>query len=358
MLNSRNIHIQYFPQSHLSHVLSVLKQQNKTPLLLLEHTKQSKITVAEPQPLIHLNSGLESIFASNSQHELCCELWSAQGQWESETLTNQSANTNLSFCTHKEYIIGSLSIPLSDCDSLQDQTRSFYEQIINFLRVQGKPHLLRIWNYFPDINQKDDDFERYQQFCVGRHIAFNKHPAANNTKIQYPAASAVGSHSPIMVIIFIASHQPVLYIENPDQISAYSYPTYYSPKSPSFSRASIYQTSDTMQLYISGTASIVGHKSLFPGDISNQTRQTIKNLNKLIQHTNQQPEVSTYFNLSDATNGSSSLKVYLRNPDNFPEVAPLIQEFAPLCKNICYLQADICRQELDIEIEMILNSNL
>ena len=358
MLNSRNIHIQYFPQSHLARVLSVLKQQNKTPLLLLEHTKQSKITVAELQPLIHLNSGLESIFASNSQHEPWCELWSAQGQWKSETLTNQSASTNLSFCTHKEYIIGSLSIPLSDLDSLQEQTRSYYEQIINFLRVQGKPHLLRMWNYFPKINQKDNDFERYQQFCVGRHIAFNKHPEANNTKIRYPAASAVGSHSPMMVIVFIASHQPVLYIENPDQISAYSYPSHYSPKSPSFSRASVYQTSDTMQLYISGTASIVGHKSLFPGDISSQTRQTIKNLNKLIQHTNQQLKVSTHFNVSDVTNGSASLKVYLRNPNHFPEVAPLIQEFAPLCDNLCYLQADICRQELDIEIEMILNSKL
>lgn len=358
MLDSHNIHIQYFPQSHLDSALSALKQQNKTALLLLEHTKLSKtaLTTAEFQPLIHLKSGLESIGSSNSQNEPWCELWSAAGQWEHGSQSNQSNSGRLSFCTNNEYLIGSLSIPLTAQDSLQQQTQSYYEQIIDFINAQEKPHLLRMWNYFPFINQLDEGFERYQQFCVGRHHAFNDHQNSANTKIQYPAASALGSHSSMMLILFIATKQPVLFIENPDQISAYAYPSHYSPRSPSFSRASVHQTSLNKQLYISGTASIVGHKSLFPGDISGQTKQTIKNIKKLIQHAGKKFNVSTHSKTYDNATDLSSLKVYLRNPHDFPKVAPLVQEFVPLCNNICYLQADICRQELDIEIEMLLNS--
>ena len=160
----------------------------------------------------------------------------------------------------------------------------------------------------------------------------------------------------MMLILFIATKQPVLFIENPDQISAYAYPSHYSPRSPSFARASVHQTSLNKQLYISGTASIVGHKSLFPGDIVGQTKQTIKNIEKLIQHAGKKFNVSTHFNISDSTADLSSIKIYLRNPDDLAKVTPLIQKFVPLCNNICYLQADICRQELDIEIEMLLNS--
>ena len=50
------------------------------------------------------------------------------------------------------------------------------------------------------------------------------------------------------------------------------------------------------------------------------------------------------------------IKVYLRNPDDFQKVSQLIQEFVPNCNNICFLQADICRQELDIEIEMLISN--
>lgn len=357
MLDSHNIHIQYFPQSHLDRALSALKQQNKTALLLLEHTKLRKtaLTTAEFQPLIHLKSGLESICSSNSQNEPWCELWSAAGQWQPGTQSNQSSSGRLSFCTHNEYLIGSLSIPLTAKDSLQQQTQSYYEQIIDFINAQEKPHLLRMWNYFPFINQLDDGLERYQQFCVGRHIAFNEHQNPANTEIQYPAASALGSHSSTMLILFIATKQPVLFIENPDQISAYAYPSHYSPRSPSFARASVHKTSLNKQLYISGTASIVGHKSLFPGDITGQTKQTIKNIKKLIQHVGKKLNVSTHFNDSGSTTDLSSIKIYLRNPDDLAKVTPLIQKFVPLCNNICYLQADICRQELDIEIEMLLN---
>ena len=118
----------------------------------------------------------------------------------------------------------------------------------------------------------------------------------------------------------------------------------------------MYQSQGMSQLYISGTASIVGHESQFINDIVGQTKQTFNNLKTLIQHANEQIKITANFDLNNTTNHSPTIKVYLRNPDDFQKVSRLIQEFVPNCNNICFLQADICRQELDIEIEMLCSS--
>ena len=153
-------------------------------------------------------------------------------------------------------------------------------------------------------------------------------------------------------------NRPGLFLENPDQISAYQYPSHYSPKSPSFARASICQSTKLQQLHISGTASIVGHESKFHGDIIKQTHQTIRNLKRLIQHSNEKCVEDEPFNLASPASESAAIKVYLRNPADLDKVLPIIQDFTLDSKNTCYLQADICRQELDIEIEMLLNSHI
>jgi chorismate lyase/3-hydroxybenzoate synthase len=234
---------------------------------------------------------------------------------------------------------------------MQEISQMYYQQLIDFIAQQKKPHLIRMWNYFPDIHHSDNGLERYQQFCVGRYQAFTKDP-------RYPAASAVGSHSSEMIILFIAAKQPGIFIENPEQVSAYQYPCDYSPKSPSFARACLYQEQGLNQFYISGTASIVGHKSQFINDILGQTKQTINNLKTLIQYANEQEQLAIDFDPHDEINYSQAIKVYLRKPADFQKITPLIQEFTPSSENICFLQADICRRELDIEIEVLFSSRL
>lgn len=361
-----DIHLKYLWQSQVSLTLSALKQQKMAPLLLLDHFQQTTSLSGIEQPFIHLRSGLESIGKKQ------CELWIGEGLWEKGIKALQ-ANSELSFCFNQDSLIGSLSIMLPAEHSLQSLSQLYYEQIIDFIQTQNKPHLLRMWNYLPLINQidscKSGPLERYQQFCVGRHNAF---AATAAKELEYPAASAVGScsetHSAKMVIIFITTSKPGHFLENPDQTSAYQYPSQYSPKSPSFARASICQGAKLQQLYISGTASIVGHVSKFQGDIINQTHQTIRNLKRLIQYSkeeypNEKCAADERFNpgaLVPKTSaaGTPFIKVYLRNPADRDKVAPIIQEFSPDSKSICYLQADICRQELDIEIEMLINSHI
>jgi len=343
------INIKYLPQRQLSAALSVLKEQNLTPLLLIDHFQNPTFSSTPSTALIHLNSGLHSV------GEKQCELWIGSGDWQ-QGKTNLYADIELSFCFNQDFLIGSLSLPLSSGASLQDLSQIYYEQIMHYISDKNQHHLLRMWNYLPFINQIDNDLERYQQFCIGRHEGF-----AINKMIDfaYPAASAVGNYSngdsAQLVITFIATQHCGHFLENPNQISAYQYPDYYSPRSPSFARASIYQTEKLEQLYISGTASIVGHESKFSGDIINQTHQTIKNLKYLIDHSNEAGTVSEVFHLSSTDKFAPAVKVYLRNPADLDKVQAIIQAFIPGVNNVCYLQADICRQELDIEIEMLLN---
>lgn len=341
------IQINYLKQNQIKPFISEQMNQGGVPLLLLEHSQQLTDLKGFAHKPMHLSSGLESI--QSQQLSPWCEVWTAKGQW----LAGQ--DTHIHYYENAEFLVGNLSIPLLPDACLQDLSQEYYEQVIDFTRRKNKQCLIRMWNYFPDINRSeqmtskgcsDTLLERYQQFCVGRHYAFESGP-------EYPAASAVGSHSSTLVIIFIAVEKGGIFLENPVQTSAYQYPKQYSPQSPSFSRASIYQNPLFNQLWISGTASIIGHESRFPNDIIAQTKQTIENLKILIDHANAQPEIETLFALNERQMPSLAIKVYLRNADDFQKIAPVIQELLPNTQNICYLQGDICRQELDIEIELL-----
>src|SRR5213082_3849534 len=55
----------------------------------------------------------------------------------------------------------------------------------------------------------------------------------------------------------------------------------YGSHSPLFSRATLLRQSGGLALFISGTASIVGHTSLHVGDTVAQTRETLANIEAL-----------------------------------------------------------------------------
>ena len=136
-------------------------------------------------------------------------------------------------------------------------------------------------------------------------------------------------------------------IENPRQISAYSYPAQYGPRGPTFSRALFATWDNLQQLYISGTAAIFGHLSQHEGDAEAQAMETIVNLRSVMDEANGH-------GLIDASRDTElSFKVYLRQPE-FRALAEarLREAFGP-APSIVYLHADICRRELLLEIEVV-----
>ena len=245
---------------------------------------------------------------------------------------------------NEDIFMGSVSFQNKETEELSEIALRAFSGIFEFLQSSNYRNLIRVWNYFPAINAIDNDLERYRSFSTGRHEAFVRY----KKKIEdSPAACALGSHGGPLVIYFLASRSPGVQIENPRQISAYDYPKQYGPRSPTFSRATLLIHGGAQTLFISGTASIIGHESVHPGSIGLQTRETIANVREVIAQA-----IMKDFTPMDFANGLA-LKVYVRHAEDFAEVAGIIHEELGMPSEMIVLQADICRSDLLVEIEAV-----
>ena len=178
------------------------------------------------------------------------------------------------------------------------------------LDAVGYRHLLRVWNYVPQINFDANGTERYWQFNSGRREALIA--LGRDVTGSVPAACALGSvaDSPL-TIYFLASRALPTLFENPRQISAFDYPPQYGP-SPVFSRASMLREVSGTTLFVAGTASIVGHQTLHPGDVAAQTQETLANIDGLLAEVNRSAATARF------SLGELSTKLYIRNPGDLP----------------------------------------
>jgi len=227
---------------------------------------------------------------------------------------------------------------------LQAATRNAYAEIFKALDALGFNHLIRVWNYFADINAETHGAERYRQFNRARHDAFRDNRRA--IEHQVPAACALGSPAGgPLVIYFLASPIEARPLENPRQVSAFHYPEQYGPRPPTFSRATIAHELLGGPLLISGTASIVGHETRHPGNARAQTRETLANIEALIEEANQATGTARY------RLDRLQFKVYVREPRDLPVIRAEMNAALGPAARVIYVQADVCRSELLLEIE-------
>lgn len=224
------------------------------------------------------------------------------------------------------------SVSFAVADALESVARDAYAGMIERVRAAGFPYFVRMWNYIGSINEPDAGRERYQLFCAGRHDAFVS--AGYHHDVDLPAASAVGMPGRGLVTYFLAAREPGVQVENPRQIAAYHYPTRYGPKSPSFSRATVWN--DTV--FVSGTSSVVGHESVHIGDVDAQLEETLRNIDVVLAQTGR--------TLRDVT----SAKTYIRHASDYDRIATQLRDVFP--RNV-YLHSDICRADLLLEIECV-----
>jgi chorismate lyase/3-hydroxybenzoate synthase len=231
----------------------------------------------------------------------------------------------------------------ADAMPLQCAAESAYRRIFALLDEQGYRHLWRAWNYLAEINADSNGLERYRQFNIGRHDAFvaSGRLGAGNV----PAACALGTVRGPLTIAFMAGRSAPTPIENPRQISAYYYPATYGPRSPTFSRAAFAHLPGQELLFISGTASIVGHRTTHVGDIEGQTRETMANIAALIESANRKA-LSTPYTLQELR-----YRAYLRQAQDYPRVQEVLEQLLGAGASVIYVQADICRADLLVEIE-------
>ena len=220
-----------------------------------------------------------------------------------------------------------------------------YSRIFDFIDHRGYGRLIRVWNYFPQINDDTDGVERYMRFNVGRHDAFAAKGRVVGTDA--PAACALGSRGSHLTIYFLAAKRAGQRVENPRQTSAFRYPLQYGPRSPIFARAMLMKSAGKPLLFISGTASIVGHETLHIGNALAQTRETIANIQAVIA----QARLAGL--KAPGTTANLLLKTYLRHADDLGMVRNCLTKAFGAAANALYLQADICRADLLLEVEAV-----
>ena len=223
-------------------------------------------------------------------------------------------------------------------------TELAYQEIFAVLQETEHRHLIRIWNYLPEINRDAGGDERYRLFNSARQLAFRNSGQAIVGTV--PAASALGSPagSPISIYFLAARQQPKM-IENPRQTSAYHYPPKFGRHSPIFSRACVLHESVGTNLFVSGTASIVGYETIHQGDVGAQTRETMANIIALLDEANRVVGSARY------SLDALKFKVYVRQPSDLRAIEEALSGWLRPSTPIVYLQADVCREDLLVEIE-------
>ena len=253
-------------------------------------------------------------------------------------------------------IFGELGV-LSD---VENSMYNSFTQILSLLSNKGFEFLVRSWNFIPRINAYDkNELENYQAFCKGRARAFERFDIKSS---QMSAATGIGSHTSGIAGYIVASKSKAFAnIENSLQIPAYKYPRKYGPKSPSFARGTVLRCNSPLKsssnatiLFLSGTSSIRNHETLWAGDIRRQTNTTIENIAHLVSEENLRGNNIFYPKLS--LHDFSHFKIYFRRYSDRDEIEHiLVSDWGISLSKLVFMNVDICRADLLVEIEGVIN---
>jgi len=258
----------------------------------------------------------------------------------------------------KEVWAGGLGAGLFPSDT-RKAARAAFDQMRAILDTEHMTlnHLVRQWNYIGNILEVKNEFQNYQIFNEVRSQNYHKFRSVSG----YPAATGVGMKYGGVILDFCALKAEksikILAIDNPDQIKPYAYgqqvlkgmPSSGKRKKqpPQFERAVLLTNNLCSTLFVSGTASIIGQDIIGIGDVDKQTVVTIENINKLtdakrIEQTAGFPQIDQ--------GRLILLRVYIKNQDDFAKVKSICHERFQGVPTL-YIEADICRDNLLLEIE-------
>lgn len=228
-----------------------------------------------------------------------------------------------------------------DGGSLTDAARLLYERLFAIL---GDHRLFRVWNYVPHINDAVDGLENYRAFNAGRHQAMQQ-AWGDSLAVNLPAASALGTYDGPLMLAFSAGHAPVKYFENPLQIPALEYPREYGKLPPAFARGSVVHEPHGTTWHLSGTASIRGCETC-GADFATQLQLTLENIATICAH------------MEIPASRHAGWKIFLRDPAHLAASQAAMQRAYPQdIASMIFLQADICRADLLVEIEGIFHQS-
>lgn len=228
--------------------------------------------------------------------------------------------------------------------SIKEQSEDVFNTISGILQEEqlSPEDIVRQWNYIANITAHDGDNQNYQSFNNARSDFYG----TSSWKNGYPAATGIGTNCggiliDLDAVSFSTTKNIIVPIDNKLQVSAHKYSEQVLERScerkstPKFERAKALIIDDKKLIYISGTAAIRGEESLRNVGLKEQLDITMENIFQLT--------------------GNSKivmLRVYLKDFENQSDIEQMMSTYN-LNIPIVYIQADVCRDELLVEIEGI-----
>jgi enamine deaminase RidA (YjgF/YER057c/UK114 family) len=237
-----------------------------------------------------------------------------------------------------------------------------FQQLDQTLSREGFNYgdIVRQWNYIENITLTEAASEthrqNYQIFNDYRTLFYQKSIFPNG----YPAATGIGIENGGCLIDMMALKTKVVNhvipIGNSLQVNAQDYTDKVlvgkvideikQISTPKFERAKFVNSVIDGFFYISGTASILGEKTVFENDIANQTLTTLRNISHLISGKN----LFHYHIPSKSTPHLGSYRVYIKNETDYPIVKEICDKYFGINTGV-FVKAGICRNNLLVEIE-------
>lgn len=212
--------------------------------------------------------------------------------------------------------------------------------------------IVRQWNYLEGITDVANGNQCYQDFNDIRSQFYTFSEWVSG----YPAATGIGTQHGGVLIDFnaVCGEIEIIPLDNDWQRAAHVYSDEVlishraskEKETPKFERGKSLSDHQQEMIYISGTAAIRGEESMVTGDVLSQTEITLENIQHLIglkEGRERLPEQSCKLEL---------LRVYLKYE---ADASVVKEDLDKLCPDVpvAYLYADVCREELLVEIEGI-----
>jgi hypothetical protein len=244
---------------------------------------------------------------------------------------------------------------------IKKQSEMIFLRLEEIFRLEKMPvsSIVRQWNYIEEITQIDGNHQHYQEFNDARSRFYVKTEWQNG----FPAATGIGTeHGGVIVdldaIYTNGSDIRIIPLNNSLQVPAHDYSNAVliapdeancgSVTTPKFERGKMIVRGNEGTIYVSGTAAIRGETSYSNKGIEEQTMITLENIGHLISPESLAGSGVKRFTKAEIT----SFRIYLKEESFFEPCKRIIDENYPGVPAV-YLKADICREELLVEIEGI-----
>ncbi|HNW56623.1 MAG TPA: hypothetical protein PLR88_09560 [Bacteroidales bacterium] len=244
-----------------------------------------------------------------------------------------------------------------------DDTRAAAEEAFNQMRLileaenMSFDHIVRQWNFIGNILEIKNGIQNYQLFNRVRSSNYQHYRYIKS----FPAATGIGmKHGGVHVDFYAVKSESttkIIAVNNPDQIKPYAYGQKVlvgapgddgkTKQVPQFERAVLLNNKSFSELFVSGTASIKGQDTIGISSVEKQTMVTIENVNTLCDL----KRIGGMIGSNGINTGRFVFaRVYVKNQDDFHSVKSI-------CNNhfkqvpVIYIQSDICRDNLLVEME-------